>query len=144
MYKVKNLTRADHRRIQRYLMQHDATLATHTQLIQYFLSETDTTGIYEVVDMGTDMTVGVALYTIMREKGGAYIHHWFGNPVHIDAVADKLGYPTEAFLKEGVEPPQRWQHVLTVTPGMMVDHPVYRTVFSRVAPRFDGAVYKRD
>jgi hypothetical protein len=143
MYEAKTLTRLDHRRIQRYLMQHDPLLATHTQLTQYFLTPTDTTGIYEVTDTGTDMTVAAALYTIMHEKGGAYIHHWFGSIAHLDLVADKLALPTQIFLKEGVEPPAGWTHVLSVTPGMMIDHPVYRTVFSRVAPRFNGAVYTR-
>jgi hypothetical protein len=31
---------------------------------------------------------------------------------------------------------------VNVTPGYVVDHPAYNGVFSRVAPRFNGAVYE--
>lgn len=139
---VEQLTVAHERELRRWVATRDIDFAIHRQLKDYFLAPTDSFGAAAVRDTAGKI---IAVGFFSRYGGKAFIHHFMGEftAETVEKLRVWLGLPCQAFFKSGQEPTDaRWQNVLTVTPGFVVDHPAYDGVFSRVAPRFHGAVYE--
>jgi hypothetical protein len=129
--------------LRRWLMDNgDPEFATHRQLRDYFLTESDDFGV--LVLRALDGKIDACLF-YSRYDGKSYAHLYMGAATGFQELMDHLGYPcqaflTEDFLEEMDLPASGWLEVLKVRPGFVVDHPAYDGVFSRVAPRFKGSV----
>lgn len=138
--KIEQLTPEHERELRRWLMNRDTSFAMHRGLRDYFLAPTPNFGTLAVRD---DRGALRSLCFFSRYDGKSYVHHYIGDLADRDDLITYLGFPCQAFFKEGQEPTDpAWVKVLDVTPGYIVDHEAYNGVFSRVAPRFNGAVYE--
>ena len=126
-------------RLRRRLLATDPVFALHDQVRQFFLTPSPEFGIL-ASDPEWD-----ALAFFSTKPGAAFIHYYDGNLGRLGEFREFFGTPCQLFLRHPLKPEdQRWTPVLEVTPGMIVDHPAYSGVFSRVAPRFYGTVFEHD
>jgi hypothetical protein len=141
MNSVRQIIGDEERRLRRWLiLQGDPDFAMHRQLKDYFLAPTTTFGTAMVVDAEDRWLAGIFF---SRYNGKAFIHQYLGDYECLPDALKWLALPTQAFFRAPFVPdPTVWDNVLNVTPGYVVDHPAYNGVFSRVAPRFNGAVYE--
>lgn len=140
---IRQLTINDERALRRWLLQqNDPEFAMHRQLKDYFLAPTAAFGTATIqVDESTSAWLASMFFS--RYNGKAFIHQYIGDTQYVSEFLKWLALPTQAFFRTGFAPDTSvWDHVLSVTPGYVVDHPAYDGVFSRVAPRFHGAVYE--
>lgn len=136
---IAQLTACDERELRRWLINDDPQFALHRQLKDYFLAPTTNFGTAAVRDDGVIRTV--CFFSKYNSK--SYIHQFVGQITDLEAMREWLGNPCQAFLRHKHTPiTTGWEKVLDVTPGYVVPHPAYDGVFSRVAPRFSGAVYE--
>lgn len=138
---VRQLDASDERALRRWLLQQeDADFAMHRQLRDYFLAPTTGfgTAVYETAG---GWSAGI-FFSRYNQK--AYIHQYHGDHTLLPTFVEWLAQNSvQAFFRDGFEPQEEgWTLVLPVTPGYVVDHPAYNGVFSRVAPRFKGAVFE--
>ena len=140
---IRQLTTNDERMLRRWLLQqNDPEFAMHRQLKDYFLAPTAAFGT-AVMQWDERNPTWLAGIFFSRYNGKAFIHQYIGDTQYVDDFLKWLALPTQAFFRSGFEPDAGvWKHVLSVKPGYVVDHPAYDGVFSRVAPRFHGAVYE--
>lgn len=136
---VRQCAVADERVLRRWLLKHDPVFAMHRQLKDYFLAPTNSFGVLcTFVDQDIRSACFFSTYS---DK--AFIHQYIGEPYDLEAFRQYMKFPCQAFLRpEHAAAAIGWEKVLDVTPGFVVDHPAYNGVFSRVAPRFAGAVYE--
>lgn len=147
-YPIEQLKYEHERELRRWLMQRDPELAMHRQLRDYFLAPTASFGVMAARDPINNMLTGIVLFS--RFDGKSFIHQYINDdhdaPVFAQLLTE-VGAPCQLFLRTqqlGIAAAvgQNWLLTLSVTPGYVVDHPAYDGVFSRVAPRFSGAVYE--
>lgn len=140
---IRQLTSEDERMLRRWLLQqNDPEFAMHRQLKDYFLAPTATFGT-AVMQWDERNPTWMAAIFFSRYNQKAFIHQYIGDTQYIGEFLKWLALPTQAFFRTPFEPPtDAWNRVLAVKPGYVVDHPAYDGVFSRVAPRFHGAVYE--
>lgn len=138
---IVQLTADNERELRRWLVKEDPQFALHRQLKDYFLAPTSNFGTAALRDSNGIRT----LCFFSRYNDKSYIHQFVGQASDLEAMREWLGYPCQAFLRpEHTPTAPGWTKVLDVTPGFVVDHPAYDGVFSRVAPRFSGAVYEHE
>lgn len=135
---VAQLKADDERVLRRWLMTHDPAFATHRQLKDYFLANTSSFGT--LCTRKEDNAINaVCFFSVYGAK--SFIHQLVGDASDLEQFREYMAVPCQAFLRTAPDS-ALWVNVLNVTPGFMVDHPAYDGVFSRVAPRFTGAVYE--
>jgi hypothetical protein len=137
--KIEKLAASHERELRRWLMNHDTALAMHRGLRDYFLAPTPNFGTLAIRD---DDSIIRTLCMFSKYDGKSYIHYFIGDLNDRDDLVNYIGFPCQAFFKTGQEPSDEWIKTLDVTPGYMVNHEAYNGVFSRVVPRFNGAVYE--
>lgn len=140
---IKQLTIADELKLRRFLLKIDPVYAQSAIIKDYFLAGSDGFGVMASIDDAGNFQT-IACFSVMVEKSKSFIHYWIGDVAMLNPIREKIGYPCQAFLQDGVVPPEGWREELKVTPGYVVDHPAYSGVFTRTAPRFAGAVYEHD
>jgi hypothetical protein len=138
---IRQLTAADEPMLRKWMLSKDPEFALHRQLKDYFLAPTEMFGT-SIVFEGEEV-LALGFWSSYDNK--SYIHRYVGDVAHLEKLRLWLNYPCQLYL----ESPQialanldSWSKVLEVTPGYITDHPAYSGVFSRVAPRFAGAVYE--
>lgn len=138
---IVKLTVNDEKKLRRWLLSYDSELAMHHQLRSYFLADTDQFGALACIE--SDVIKSVALFSHYGDYN--YVHQFLGDPENNNELVSHLGTPCWAFFREDQlnAPMTGWTCVLKITPGLMLDHPVFSTVFSRSVPRFAGCVYER-
>ena len=139
---IRQVIPTEERRVRKFILPIDPEFSLHRQIKDYFLTGTSSFGLMIAEKEGE--IKALACFTIMIEKNKSCIHNWMGDISYIDAIREKLGYPCQAFLTDGITPPSGWYKELKVTPGYVIDHPAYSLVFTRLAPRFAGTVYGHD
>jgi hypothetical protein len=141
-YTITQLFADNERELRRWLISKDPDFALHRQLKDYFLAPTSNFGTAAVRNQNGSIRT---LCFFSRYNGKSYIHQYVGEVADLELLREWLGFPCQAFLRPEHTPiAPGWKKVLDVTPGFVVDHPAYDGVFSRVAPRFSGAVYEHD
>lgn len=142
----RTVSGAEEARVRLWLLEYDDEMGLHSQLKNYFLSGSPTAGI--AVGIGIDGSYKcMCLYSCYENS--LHVHTWLGEDVsHLDKLIQQVGafsgvVTVTAFLKLGVIPDSRWVKQFDVTPGFVIDHRAYSGVFSRSAPRFNGAVYEK-
>jgi hypothetical protein len=140
---IRQLSVSDELMLRKWMLSRDTEFALHRQLKDYFLAPTKMFGTSIVFD--GDLVHALGFWS--SYEGKSYIHRYVGDVAYLEELRAWLQYPCQLFL----ETPQlekaemsAWAKVLSVTQGYVVDHPAYSGVFSRVAPRFSGAVYEHD
>lgn len=141
MNTVTQLTAENERELRRWLMRFDSQFAMHRQLKDYFLAPTPNFGTL-CIRNGDNSIRSVCFFS--SYDGKAFIHQYIGEVSDLEDFRQYMKFPCQAFLRPEHTPSADtgWKNVLDVTPGFVVDHPAYNGVFSRVAPRFSGAVYE--
>lgn len=141
MSQVTQLTVENERELRRWLVTRDPQFALHRQLKDYFLAPTTNFGTLCIRDNHKAIT---SLCFFSSYDGKAFVHQYIGQATDLEAYRKHMVFPCQAFLRPEHAPDvsSAWVKVLDVTPGFVVDHPAYTGVFSRVAPRFSGAVYE--
>ena len=146
-------TRANEIWMIRWLMVHgDPGLASHPQLRNYFLADSDLFGVSGIYTEGSLSSLPVALVFWSVDKDKSFIHHIayaagvkIADGQVLDAAFHMLMRPRcQVFVRSFDEVnPQYWDQDLMVRAGDVVEHSAYEGVFSRTAPRFDGFVFER-
>ncbi len=140
---IRQLSVSDELMLRKWMLTRDTEFALHRQLKDYFLAPTKMFGTSIVFD--GEITHALGFWS--SYEGKSYIHRYVGDVAHIEELRKWLGHPCQMFLETAqLEKADlgSWDKVLSVTPGYVVDHSAYSGVFSRVAPRFSGAVYEHD
>lgn len=137
---IRRITATEERALRLRLLPLDHELALHRQLKDYFLAGSEMFGVLGWEDMRT-------LCFFSAFEGRTYVHSIVGDPAGDPHLLDYMTRPCEVFVADGRPEPTAadgWRLELTVTPGMMLDHPCYDGVFWRTAPRWPGKVFIRD
>jgi len=137
---IRQCNASDERQLRRWLLVHDPVFAMHRQLKDYFLAPTESFGV--LCTFVENEIKSACFFSTYSNK--SFIHLYIGDVSDLEAFRQYMKFPCQAFLRPEHAPDAAsgWKNVLDVTPGFMVDHPAYNGVFSRVAPRFAGAVYE--
>ena len=140
---INRVVLKDEIKLRRFMMEHDLLFALHSPVKNYYLSDSEVSGVYAVEE--NKKIYAAAFYSIMLEKNKSYIHYYMGDLNYLNDIKQKISpLSCQIFLKDDMIPGDKWKKSLSVTPGYVVDHPAYSGVFTRQAPRFSGSVYEHD